>query len=92
MSPKHTHPLLHAERPLCPAPKTVPSHSPAGAVCAAMVKNCLYHYIYVWTTFGVHFWMFPTRSEEGRALFGYQWDGKVWRYIKIDHVLIESFY
>jgi len=82
--------------PLSPPPAITPNCTDTNTmvrnITMSMLRNCLHHFIYVWTKNEDSFWMFPTAYTQDHILCGYKWDCELWKFYKIRYVEIVNFY
>lgn len=81
-------------KPTSPPPQTIPRQAASPGLRAVdpfAIRECLYHYTYVWLNNGREFWMYPIFVGR-RSVSGYQWTNFGWVYTGIDLRSIQSFY
>lgn len=78
--------------PPSPPPVITPQYCPSLRYPPPRILyQVLFTYIYVWTTSGTSFWMYPV-SFYNYILYGYIWDGERWIYDQIEYHKIDSIY
>jgi|GEM_PF-3217121 len=96
MCNKYCNEVIISSFPLSPPPDISPSYtntnSMVRSITMSMLKNCLYHYIYIWTASKESFWMYPTAYTPNHILCGYKWDCDLWKFTKIRYTQIVNFF
>jgi hypothetical protein len=60
-------------------------------VDAASIRNCIYHFTYIWLKSGEEFWMFPTGISRS-TITGFRWYKKYgWGFFGTELAQVESF-
>jgi hypothetical protein len=78
--------------PTTPPPTNVPTRRNSNLrVDAASIRNCIYHFTYVWEKSGKEYWIYPTKISRS-TVSGFRFDRRFgWGYFGTDLNDISSF-